>query len=117
MSEHGRITASHRSRATVIYVRQSTLSQVERNRESTARQYDLTERAVALGWPRSAVRVVDADLGISGSVTGRREGFDARSRKWPWARSGSSWRWRLSGWLGTTRPGIGCWTWPGPATP
>ena len=77
MSEHSRITASHRSRAAVIYVRQSTLSQVERNRESTARQYDLTERAVALGWPRSAVRVVDADLGVSGSVTGRREGFDA----------------------------------------
>jgi len=77
MSDHSRITASHRSRAAVIYVRQSTLSQVERNRESTARQYDLTERAVALGWPRSAVRVVDADLGVSGSVTGHREGFDA----------------------------------------
>ncbi len=77
MSEHSRITASHRSRTAVIYVRQSTLSQVERNRESTARQYDLVERAVALGWPRSAVRVVDADLGVSGSVTGHREGFDA----------------------------------------
>jgi DNA invertase Pin-like site-specific DNA recombinase len=35
MSESGRITASHRSRAAVIYVRQSTLAQVERNREST----------------------------------------------------------------------------------
>jgi len=77
MSEHTRITASHLSRTAVIYVRQSTLAQVERNRESTARQYDLTERAVALGWPRSAVRVVDADLGVSGSVTGHREGFDA----------------------------------------
>ena len=63
MSDHSRITASHRSRAAVIYVRQSTLAQVERNRESTARQYDLTERAAMLGWPRSAVRVVDADLG------------------------------------------------------
>src|SRR5512143_3903461 len=77
MSEHSRITASHRSRAAVVYVRQSTLSQVERNRESTARQYDLVERAVALGWPRTAVRLVDADLGVSGAVTGRREGFDA----------------------------------------
>ncbi len=74
---HSRITASHRSRTAVIYVRQSTLSQVERNRESTARQYDLVERAVALGWPRSAVRVVDGDLGVSGSVTGHRDGFDA----------------------------------------
>ena len=68
MSEHSKITASHRSRAAVIYVRQSTLAQLERNRESTARQYDLAERAVALGWPRGAVRVVDADLGISGSA-------------------------------------------------
>jgi hypothetical protein len=32
-----KVTASHRSRAAVIYVRQSTLVQVERNRESTAR--------------------------------------------------------------------------------
>jgi hypothetical protein len=38
MSEPGKITASHLSRAAVIYVRQSTLAQVERNTESTARQ-------------------------------------------------------------------------------
>ena len=36
-----KVTASHRSRAAAIYVRQSTLLQVEHNRESTARQYDL----------------------------------------------------------------------------
>ena len=51
MSESGKITASHRSRAAVIYVRQSTLAQVERNTESTARQYDLVARARQLGWP------------------------------------------------------------------
>ena len=45
MSEPGKVTASHRSRAAVIYVRQSTLVQVERNTESTARQYDLVSRA------------------------------------------------------------------------
>jgi len=77
MSESARITASHRSRAAVIYVRQSTLAQVERNRESTARQYDLAERAAGLGWPRSAIRVVDADLGISGSALGQRDGFES----------------------------------------
>ena len=58
------------------YVRQSTLVQVERNTESTARQYDLVHRARQLGWPRDAVRVVDGDLGISGSVTGQRAGFE-----------------------------------------
>jgi len=76
MSESGKITSSHRSRAAVIYVRQSTLVQVERNTESTARQYDLVHRAEQLGWPRQAVRVVDGDLGISGSVTGQRAGFE-----------------------------------------
>ena len=60
----------------VIYVRQSTLIQVERNTESTARQYDLVDRARQLGWPREAIRVIDGDLGISGSVTGQRDGFE-----------------------------------------
>jgi DNA invertase Pin-like site-specific DNA recombinase len=77
MSNHTKITSSHLSRAAAIYVRQSTLAQVERNRESTARQYDLVARAQGLGWARERVRVVDADLGISGSVTGQRDGFDA----------------------------------------
>jgi DNA invertase Pin-like site-specific DNA recombinase len=77
MSEHSKITASHRSRAAVIYVRQSTLAQLERNTESTARQYDLVERAVALGWARDTIRVVDVDLGVSGSAFGQREGFES----------------------------------------
>ena len=77
MSEHSKITASHRSRVAAIYVRQSTLAQLERNVESTARQYDLVERALALGWPRGQVRVIDADLGVSGSVLGQRAGFES----------------------------------------
>src|SRR5215475_3731251 len=76
MSESGKITASHLSRAAVIYVRQSTLAQVEQNTESTARQYDLASRAGQLGWPREAIRVIDGDLGTSGSVTGQRAGFE-----------------------------------------
>jgi DNA invertase Pin-like site-specific DNA recombinase len=76
MSELGKITDRHRSRAAVIYVRQSTLAQVERNTESTARQYDLVARARQLGWPQDQVRVVDGDLGISGSVTGQRDAFE-----------------------------------------
>ena len=76
MSEPGKITASHRSRAAVIYVRQSTVAQVERNTESTARQYDLVARARQLGWPPHQVRVVDGDLGVSRSVTGQRDAFE-----------------------------------------
>jgi DNA invertase Pin-like site-specific DNA recombinase len=60
---------------TVIYVRQLTLLQVERNRESTARQYDLVSRARELGWPRSAVTVIDEDLGLSGASAAGRSGF------------------------------------------
>src|SRR5512135_1512146 len=77
MSEHSKVTASHRCRAAVVYVRQSTLAQLERNTESTARQYDLVERAAALGWPPEAIRVVDVDLGVSGSALGQREGFES----------------------------------------
>ncbi|HEY2765742.1 MAG TPA: recombinase family protein [Pseudonocardiaceae bacterium] len=70
-----KITTSHLRRAAIVYVRQSTLGQVDRNRESTARQYDLTTRAVVLGWPRDAVRVIDDDLGVSGAATTGRTGF------------------------------------------
>jgi DNA invertase Pin-like site-specific DNA recombinase len=75
MSDNGKVTASHRQRAAMVYVRQSTLLQLERNRESTARQYDLVERAVELGWSRATVGVVDEDQGHSGSSTVGRSGF------------------------------------------
>ena len=49
-----KVTASHRSRAAVIYVRQSTLLQVERNRESATTKYNLVSRAA--GWAGPAAR-------------------------------------------------------------
>ncbi|MBV9166283.1 MAG: hypothetical protein JO342_09025 [Solirubrobacterales bacterium] len=49
MSERQKITEQHRRRRAVVYVRQSTMAQVERNHESRARQYALRERAVELG--------------------------------------------------------------------
>ena len=70
-----KITASHRRRTAVIYVRQSSVTQVDRNKESTARQYDLVARAHALGWPSSAVSVIDDDLGVSGASAAGRAGF------------------------------------------
>jgi DNA invertase Pin-like site-specific DNA recombinase len=75
MSETSKITAAHLRRLAVVYVRQSTSGQVMVNTESTARQYNLTQRAVALGWPAAAVRVIDDDLGVSGSSTAGRAGF------------------------------------------
>ena len=70
-----KVTTAHLRRAAAVYCRQSTLIQAERNRESTLRQYDLASRAAALGWPRSAIRVIDADLGVSGSGLAARAGF------------------------------------------
>ncbi|MGI8900675.1 MAG: hypothetical protein ACR2HA_07055 [Nocardioides sp.] len=57
------------------YVRQSTGSQLERNRESTDRQYALVDRAVELGWGRESVTVIDEDLGVGRSSTPERAGF------------------------------------------
>ena len=70
-----KITERHRRRRAVVYVRQSTLGQVERNAESAARQYALSERAVELGWPAASVSVVDEDTGRSGASTDGRIGF------------------------------------------
>lgn len=75
MSELNKITSDHLRRRAVVYVRQSSTTQVERNRESTARQYQLAERAVTLGWARDQVSVIDEDLGISGSGLTERTGF------------------------------------------
>ena len=75
MSETSKLSVGHLARLAVVYLRQSTPGQLERNPESTRRQYALAERAVALGWPRSAVRVIDADLGLSGTSAAARSGF------------------------------------------
>src|SRR5215218_8109156 len=75
MSERAKVTEQHRRRRAVVYVRQSTLAQVERNVESAARQYALVERAVGLGWPREAVAIVDEDTGRSGASTDGRLAF------------------------------------------
>ncbi|MBN2404972.1 MAG: recombinase family protein [Coriobacteriia bacterium] len=72
----GKVTPSHLRRLAYIYVRQSTLTQMERNRESTARQYRLAGRATELGWAVDQVRTIDEDQGLSGSGTARRKGFE-----------------------------------------
>ena len=47
----GKLQPWHLERRAVVYVRQSSPQQVLENRESTARQYALVDRAMALGWP------------------------------------------------------------------
>jgi DNA invertase Pin-like site-specific DNA recombinase len=75
VSERSKLTSSHLRRAAFVYLRQSSQAQVERNVESTARQYALVERAIELGFAREQVVVIDEDLGISGSGLSDRSGF------------------------------------------
>src|SRR5258708_12903516 len=69
------ITTTHRERMAYVYVRQSTLWQVHEHQESTERQYRLQERALELGWPPTAIEVIDEDQGRSGSSASARTGF------------------------------------------
>lgn len=72
---HDKVRPEHRARKAYLYIRQSTPRQVVENRESTQRQYALQERAVALGWDRQQIVVIDKDLGQSGTSAADREGF------------------------------------------
>lgn len=70
-----KIAQRHRDRLSLIYLRQSTTAQVRNHTESTMRQYALADAAVALGWDRSQVLVLDGDLGQSGRSTRGRHDF------------------------------------------
>jgi DNA invertase Pin-like site-specific DNA recombinase len=70
-----KIRPEHLDRGAVVYVRQSTRHQVLEHTESTRLQYALGERAVALGWARSQVTVIDDDLGVSAAAADSRKGF------------------------------------------
>jgi len=75
MSSNDKIKQTHLDRGAYVYVRQSTATQVQHNRESTLRQYKLADRATALGWPKERVKVIDEDLARSGSGSVERDGF------------------------------------------
>ena len=75
MTDPSKIKETHTQRAAFIYLRQSTPAQVEHNRESTARQYALADKACQLGWSKEQVVIIDEDLGLSGSSTDKRSGF------------------------------------------
>jgi excisionase family DNA binding protein len=68
-----KISPDHLARTAVVYVRQSTATQVNHNLESQRRQYGLADRARQLGW--QDVEVIDDDLGRSGGGS-RRPGFE-----------------------------------------
>lgn len=72
---HPKIQDTHLKRQAVVYIRQSSPHQVEQNQESQKRQYQLAERAQALGWPTGQVLIIDDDLGLSGAHSQNRPGY------------------------------------------
>jgi len=70
-----KITHQHLTKPAYLYLRQSTMGQVRHHRESTERQYALKDKACQLGWAADHVRILDGDLGISGTAMTLREDF------------------------------------------
>src|SRR4029450_13190813 len=63
LQPHPKITPLHLQRKAIVYLRQSSDRQVQRNTESQRLQYDLAARAQALGFEQ--VDIIDTDLGHS----------------------------------------------------
>ncbi len=70
-----KIAERHLSREACVYIRQSTMGQVRFHQESTERQYNLANKARSLGWSPERIRILDRDLGQSGSQATHREDF------------------------------------------
>jgi len=71
----GQIEVSQPTRRAFVYVRQSSMAQVLHHQESTMMQYDLRQRAIALGWAPEAIEVIDEDQARTGTTTEGRSGF------------------------------------------
>src|SRR3979490_3286832 len=69
-----KVRPHHLERKAILYVRQSSAHQVLHNRESSALQYAMRDRLVALGW--SEIEVIDDDLGRSAPRGVQRAGFE-----------------------------------------
>ena len=74
MSRAERLPETLLGRKAVVYVRQSSPTQVEDNLESQRRQYALSDVARAHGF--RDVEIIDDDLGRSASGTASRPGFE-----------------------------------------
>ena len=72
---NNKIQSFHHQKMACIYLRQSTMHQVMHNQESTDRQYALQHKALQYGWDTTRIRIMDGDLGRSGSNTANREDF------------------------------------------
>jgi DNA invertase Pin-like site-specific DNA recombinase len=73
--QNNRIKEGHLNRKAIIYIRQSTDRQVQKNKESQRLQYALQDKAKQWGW--NDIEIIDSDLGSSAAVgASERRGFE-----------------------------------------
>ena len=72
---HPAITPDHLRRLAVVYVRQSSERQVREHTGSAQFQRNLAAVARSYGWPESQIKIIEDDLGKSGSSTEGRSGW------------------------------------------
>src|SRR5260364_259314 len=110
-----KIGGSHLQRAAFVYIRQSSVNQIEHNRESIQRQYALAQRAVSLGWHKQQVSGVGEDLGLSGARAAHRGGFARMTSEVALGHVALSSGWKFPAWRAITPTGIAysiCVAWP-----
>jgi len=71
---HPKLTPDHLRRKAIVYIRQSTPTQVLYNKEIQRRQYGLADHARELGF--QVVEIIDDDLGRSGCGLVERPGYE-----------------------------------------
>jgi DNA invertase Pin-like site-specific DNA recombinase len=69
-----KIKSQHVGRKALLYIRQSSIYQVNHNLESQKLQYGMQQRLNMLGWRQ--IEVIDEDLGCSAAGTVTRSGFE-----------------------------------------
>ena len=69
------IPPEYRQKLAIAYIRQSTLDQVKNNTGSTESQRALVDHAISYGWPLEQTMTIDEDLGLSGTSSDQRTGF------------------------------------------
>jgi excisionase family DNA binding protein len=72
---YSKILPQHLERSAYVYVRQSSPRQVVEHLESRRRQYARVDWALAAGWPRERIVVIDEDQGTSAATAKARPGF------------------------------------------
>lgn len=71
-----KILDQHRTRNAILYIRQSTMTQVVHNTESRKLQYAMKKRLQQLGWSENKIVTIEDDLGCSAAGTVERRGFE-----------------------------------------